>query len=151
MPELIEARPPVALVAGVAGRGAEDRKGSTGVPVPGSPRLKRWQCVGGGGESSGVGRSGLINGQGGGSGGRRGCWAPFYRVGGGTRRPSVRGERVAAVVRHNGGGGNRFGRGSVGVVVGSDEGGAPAVMGAEGAPGGGACTHAKRWRLRPSV
>jgi hypothetical protein len=42
------------------------------------------------------------------------------------------------VVRHKGGGGGPFGRGSTGVVV-SDEGGGggPAVMGAEGASGGG--------------
>jgi hypothetical protein len=42
-------------------------------------------------------------------------------------------------MRHNGGGGGHFGRGSVGVVVGSDDGGAPAVMGAEGALGGDGC------------
>jgi hypothetical protein len=63
--------------------------------------------------------------------------APFYNVGGGAGRPGVGGERVAAVVRHSGGG-NHFGRGSTRVVVGSDEGGALAVTGAEGAPGGGA-------------
>jgi hypothetical protein len=44
------------------------------------------------------------------------------------------------VVRHDGGGGGRFGRGLAGVVVGSYEGGgAPAILGAErGAPRGGA-------------
>jgi hypothetical protein len=47
--------------------------------------------------------------------------APFYNLGGGAGRPSVGGEWVAAVVRHNGGG-NHFGRGSTRVVVGSDEG-----------------------------
>jgi hypothetical protein len=41
VPELIEARPPSALVAGVAGRGAEEGNGSTGVPITGSPGLGR--------------------------------------------------------------------------------------------------------------
>jgi hypothetical protein len=47
--------------------------------------------------------------------------APFYRVGGGAGRPGV-GEEWVAVVRHNGDEGGCFGRGSVGVVLGSDEG-----------------------------
>jgi hypothetical protein len=41
MPELIGARSLAALVAGVARRGAEEGKGSTGVPVPGSLGLRR--------------------------------------------------------------------------------------------------------------
>jgi hypothetical protein len=41
MPELIGARPPAALVAGVAGRGADEGKGSMGVPVLGSPGIRR--------------------------------------------------------------------------------------------------------------
>jgi hypothetical protein len=44
--------------------------------------------------------------------------APFYRVGGGAGWPGDRGEQVAVGVHHNGGGGGRFGRGSVGAVVG---------------------------------
>jgi hypothetical protein len=48
---------------------------------------------------------------------------PFYRVGGGVGRLGDGGERVVAVVCHDGGGGGRFGKGSTGVVVGSDEGG----------------------------
>jgi hypothetical protein len=47
--------------------------------------------------------------------------APFYRVGGGAGRPGV-GEEWVAVVRHNGDEGGCFRRGSVGVVLGSDEG-----------------------------
>jgi hypothetical protein len=47
--------------------------------------------------------------------------APFYRVGGGAGRPGV-GEEWVAVVCHNGDEGGCFGRGSVGVVLGSDEG-----------------------------
>jgi hypothetical protein len=58
--------------------------------------------------------------------------APFYRLGGGAGWPSDGGERAVEVVRHDGGGGGRFGRGSTGAVVGSDEGGAPAVSGVEG-------------------
>jgi hypothetical protein len=46
VPELMGARPPVALVARVAGRGAEEGKGSVGVPVPGSPRLERRRSSG---------------------------------------------------------------------------------------------------------
>jgi hypothetical protein len=46
VPELIRARPPAALVAGVVGRGAEEGEGSTGVPVPGSPGLRRWRSGG---------------------------------------------------------------------------------------------------------
>jgi hypothetical protein len=47
------------------------------------------------------------------------------------------------VVHHNGDEGDRFRRGSTGVVVGSDEGvgGAPAVTGAEAAPRGSAHSH----------
>jgi hypothetical protein len=46
VPELIGARPLATPVAGVAGQGAEQGKGSTGVPVPGSPGLGRWQSSG---------------------------------------------------------------------------------------------------------
>jgi hypothetical protein len=67
---------------------------------------------------------------------------PFYRVRGGAGRPGVGEERVAAVVCHNSDEGSHFGRGSAGVVVGSDEvGGAQAVTGAELAPGG--CAHTR--------
>jgi hypothetical protein len=53
-----------------------------------------------------------------------------------------------AVVRHNGDGGGRFGRGLTEVVVGSDEGeGAPVVTGEKGVSRGGARAHARRqWR-----
>jgi hypothetical protein len=144
VPELIGAQH---LVAGVVGRGAEEGKGSMGVPVPGSPGLRRRWSVngeGGGGESSCAGRSGLRNGarrSGGGAVGGGDAGVPFYRSGGGAGRPGIGGERGVAVVCHNGGGGGCFGRGSAGVVVGSDEGGTPAVTGAEGASEGGACTH----------
>jgi hypothetical protein len=47
VPELIGARPPAAPVAGVAARGAEEGKGSTRVPVPGSLRLGRQRSDGG--------------------------------------------------------------------------------------------------------
>jgi hypothetical protein len=84
VPELIGARPPSALVAGVAGRGAEEGNGSTGVPITGSPGLGR--------QRSGVTSAMKVAGGGGGelwcvsleaqkwgkeergrSGGRRGC------------------------------------------------------------------------------
>jgi hypothetical protein len=58
------------------------------------------------------------------------------------------------VVRLNGEGGGRFGWGSAGVVVRSDEGRgvAPAITGVEGAPRGGARAHVRRQRqLQPSV
>jgi hypothetical protein len=64
VPELIGARPPTAPVAKVAERGVEEGKGSTGVPVLGSPGLRRWRRVsgeGGRGESSGAGHLGLRN------------------------------------------------------------------------------------------
>jgi hypothetical protein len=60
---------------------------------------------------------------------------PFYRVRGGAGRPGIGGEHAVVVVCHNGGGGCHFGRGSAGVVMGSDEGSALVVMGAEGALG----------------
>jgi hypothetical protein len=63
--------------------------------------------------------------------------APIYSVGGGAGRPGIGEEQEAAVVCHNGDEGSHFGRGSAGVMVGSDEGGALAVMGAEAALGGG--------------
>jgi hypothetical protein len=64
VPELIGAQPPAAPVVRVAGREVEEGKGSTGVPVPGSPGLRRWRSGGEGGdrESSGAGHSGLKNG-----------------------------------------------------------------------------------------
>jgi hypothetical protein len=43
VPEVIGARPPVAPMAGVAGRGSEEGKWSTGVPVPSSLGLERWR------------------------------------------------------------------------------------------------------------
>jgi hypothetical protein len=68
---------------------------------------------------------------------------PFYRVGGGAGQLGIGEEHAAVVVRHNGCGGGHFGRGSTGVVVGSDEGG-----GCSGRYGSGrgtwrrwACTH----------
>jgi hypothetical protein len=73
-----------------------------------------------------VGRSGLRNGARRSGGGAVGGWdarAPFYTVGGGTGWLGSGGEWAAAVVCHNGGGGDHFGRGSAEVVVGSDEGG----------------------------
>jgi hypothetical protein len=159
MPEVIGARPPAALVAGVAGRG----KGEHGGPCSGltgdQKAMERW-CVGGegsGGESSSAGRSGLRNGarrSGGGVVGGGDAGAPFYRVGVGARRPSVGGQWAMAVVHRNGGGGDCFRRRLTEVVVGSDErgGGAPAVTGVEGAPGGAMRTHTRRWRwLWPSV
>jgi hypothetical protein len=143
VPELIEARPPAALVAGVAGRGPEEGKGGHGGPGSGLTRAQKaveQRRIGGegdGGESFGADCSGLRNGArrsvGGGDVG-----VPFYRVGGGAGRPGIGGEQAVVVVRHNGGGGYRFGRGSTGVVVGSDEGSALVVMGAEGEPGDGA-------------
>jgi hypothetical protein len=76
-------------IAWIAERGAEERKGSTGVLVPGSPGFQRWRVggEGGSGKSSGVGRSGLENGarrSGGGAVGGGDARAPFYRVRGGS-------------------------------------------------------------------
>jgi hypothetical protein len=56
------------------------------------------------------------------------------------------GEQAVAVVQHDGGGGDRFGRGSDGAVVGSEEGGALAISGADG----GQCARVlARRRRRP--
>jgi hypothetical protein len=41
VPKFIGAHPPAAPVVGVVGRGVEEGKGSTGIPVPGSLGLKR--------------------------------------------------------------------------------------------------------------
>jgi hypothetical protein len=146
VPELIGAQPPAAPVVKVVEREVEEGKGSTGVPVPGSPGLRRWRS-GGDRESSGAGHSGLKNGArrsmggvvGGGDDG-----APFYRVVGGAGRPDIRGEWVAVVVHHNGGGGGRFRRGSIGMVVGCDEGGG-ACSGRYGSKRGTGrrCAHAR--------
>jgi hypothetical protein len=66
-------------VVEVAGRRAEEEEGSMGVPVPGSPGLRRWWSVGGegsSGESSDAGSLEALK-QGkeewGRSGGRSGC------------------------------------------------------------------------------
>jgi hypothetical protein len=126
-------------LAAIAALPNEGRRRERGARGPGS-RLTGAQKVaerrhvggeGGGGESSDAGHSGLRNGA---------------RRSGGVA--GVRGEQAVAVVRHNGDGGGRFGRGSTEVVVGSDEGeGAPVVTGAKGVSRGGARTHARRqWR-----
>jgi hypothetical protein len=118
------------------GRGCRTRggggKGEHGGPGSGLTMPRKageWRHIGGeggGGESSGTCRSGLGNGARWSEGGELGggdAGAPFYRVRGAAGRPGVEGERAVAVVRHNGVGGGRFGRGWTGVVVGSDEGG----------------------------
>jgi hypothetical protein len=76
---------------------------------------------GGGRESSGAGSLGARR-SGGGAVRGGDAEAPFYRVGGGAGRPCDGVEWAAVVVRHDGGGGNHFGRGSARVVVGRDEG-----------------------------
>jgi hypothetical protein len=120
--ELTGAQPPAAPVLKGAGHGAGEGEGSVGDPFRASPKVGwRW-----GGQATAVkaaagrtpvrGCSGLRIGarRSGGEVVRGGdAWAPFYRVGGGAGRPSDVGERVVAVVRYNGGGGGRFGRGSV--------------------------------------
>jgi hypothetical protein len=128
-PELV-LRPLRCPGAPTKGRGEE--KGSTGVPVTGEPGLKRrWS---GGAttvkaaveERSARAHSGTRErGRRGGGGAvrRADAGAPFYRVGGGAWQPGVGEERSMVVVRHNGDEGGYFGRGLVGVVVGSDEGG----------------------------
>jgi hypothetical protein len=58
---------------------------------------------------------------GGGAVGGGDAGALFYRVEGGAGRPGIKGEWAAVAMRHNCGGGGRFGRGSAGVMVGSDE------------------------------
>jgi hypothetical protein len=81
VPELIEARPPAASVAEVAGRGAEEGKGSTG-----SQFSAHRGSEGGGGESFVPGRLRLRNGAKR-SGGGGEASVPFYRVGGGAGQP----------------------------------------------------------------
>jgi hypothetical protein len=141
--KLIGARPlatPVCKGAGPrGGRGRGECRG----PISGLTEgraVARWPSdggEGGGGESSGAGslrawnwarRSGE-EAMGGGDTG-----APFYGVGGGAERPGDGGEHAVAVVRHDGGGGGRFRRGSVRALVGSVEGGAPIISGVEGGP-----------------
>jgi hypothetical protein len=68
---------------------------------------------------------------------------PFYRVGGGVGQPGIGEEWAAAVVDPNGDEGGRFGRGSAGVVVGSDEGG-----GCSGRYGSGSGAGRRRARSR---
>jgi hypothetical protein len=75
--------------------------------------------------------------------------APFYRVGGGAGRSGIRGEQAAVVVHHNGDEGGHVGRGSVGVVVGSDEGGCSDRCGS-GSGAGRRRAHV-RWRQRQRV
>jgi hypothetical protein len=73
----------------------------------------------------------------------------FYRFGAGARRPGDGGERAVAVVRHDGGGGGRFGRRSTGAVVGSGEGGVLRPFREHKRGGGRWCVrvHARRrWR-----
>jgi hypothetical protein len=150
--ELARARPPVALVHKGADQGAGE--GSAGDPFRASPKVRLWW---GGramamkvaaGRTSVRFHSGLRIGarRSGGEAVRGGAAAvPFHRVGGGVGRPGDGGERAAAVVRYNGGGGGYFGRGSAG-AVGSDEGGALVVLGAEGGVGRQrVCAHARRW------
>jgi hypothetical protein len=129
--ELIGAHPPAALVRKGVGQGAGEGDGSAGNPFWAS--LKVGQRRGGRATvvKAAAGRAPvrgrlrfriMARRSGGGvvEGGDAG--APFYRVGGGAGRPGDRGEHAAVVVHHDGGGGDRFGRGSAG-VVGSDEGG----------------------------
>jgi hypothetical protein len=71
--------------------------------------------------------------------------APFYRVGGAAGRPSNRRE-------WDGGGGGRFGRGSTGVVVGSDEEGCSSYFGSGRGRREAAHVHVHvrwRWQRRP--
>jgi hypothetical protein len=58
---------------------------------------------------------------GGGAVGGADAGAPFNRVRGGKMPPGIRQERAVMVVCHNGDEGGHLGRGSAGVVVGSDE------------------------------
>jgi hypothetical protein len=131
VPELIGAQPSAVPVARVARRGAEEGKGSTGVPVLGSPGLGRRRRGGMSVVKAVAGRTpvrvsqGLEMGQGGAVGGGD-ARAPFYRVGGGAGRPGIGGERAAIL------GGDR-----PGWWWGEMRCGAPAVTGAEGAPRGG--------------
>jgi hypothetical protein len=116
----------------VAGRGAEEEEGSTGVPVQGPPGLRRWRSSGATMVKAALeerlvrahsghrerGRRG-----GGGAVGGADAGVPFYRFGGGAVWVGVREEWVVPVVCHNGDEGGRFRRGLDGVVVGTDEGG----------------------------
>jgi hypothetical protein len=74
--------------------------------------------------------------------------APFYGVGRGAEWSGDGGERAAVMVCHDGAGGGHFGSESARAVVGSDEGGASAISGAEGvAQEGGVRTYVRqRWR-----
>jgi hypothetical protein len=101
-------------------QGAGEEKGSMGVPILGSPGLgRRWSgcamtvnvAVE---ERSMQARSGHVE-RGRRGGGGADVGAPFFRVRGGVRRPSIGEERAVAVavVRHNGDEGDLFRRGSV--------------------------------------
>jgi hypothetical protein len=162
MPELIEARSLAAPVVGVAGRGAEEGKGSTGVLVPSSPGLGRQWSGGASVVKAAEGRapvrvtSGSEMRQGGvgeeqwkegmpghpfmGSEGEQGGRA----LEGNNRRWCCPIMVVEAAVS----GGDRLGWWWGVMRVG----GAPAVMGAEGAQGGSVRAHTRRrQRLRLSV
>jgi hypothetical protein len=119
--ELFRAQPPAAPVPERSDQGAGEEEGSTGVLVPGSPRLGRRRSCGAAmvkaavdersaRARSGHGERGRMGG--GGAVGGANARAPFYRVRGGAGRPSIVEERAAAVVRHNGDEGGRFRRGS---------------------------------------
>jgi hypothetical protein len=129
--------------------GGKREHGGPDSELIGARKVTEWRHVhgeGGSEESFGAARSGLKNGarrSGGGAVEVGVAGAPFYRVGGVVGRLGVGGEWAAAVVCHNGGGGGRFEIGSAKVVVGSDEGGAPAVTGVEEVPGGGGRKHTR--------
>jgi hypothetical protein len=112
------------------GQGAGEGEGSAGDPFQASMKVGRWRksqavmvkAVAGrtlmrvrSGLRIGARRSGGEVVRGGDAG------VTFYRVGGGAGRPGDGGEWAVVVGRHDGGGGDRFDRGSPG-VVGSDEG-----------------------------
>jgi hypothetical protein len=128
---------------------------SAGDPFQASPKVERWRVGRAMMVKVAVGRalvrggSGLIiwaRRSGGEAMGGGDAGAPFYRVRGGAGRPGDGGKHAASVVHHDGGGGGCFGRGSAGAVVGSDEGGALAVLGADGG-----CQEAGRAHVRQVV
>jgi hypothetical protein len=57
VPELIGAQPLAAPVVRVVEREVEEGKGSTGVPVPGSPGLRRWRSGGASMVKAAIGRA----------------------------------------------------------------------------------------------
>jgi hypothetical protein len=121
--ELIGAQPPAVPVRKGAGQGAEEGEGSVGDPFRASPRSE----LGKGGAGEKRWEEGILG-------------HPFIGLEGERGGQAMEGNGWRWWRRHDGGGSNRFGRGSTGAVVGSDERGCSGRFSCgRRAPGGGAC------------